>query len=93
MLVRAEELDEQLIEVLGRLELHPGATLENARCSECNAVLEDVTREKVAGVAPPHVLATASRFRRCVGCGRVYWPGSHGGRILERMEAVIQRLG
>jgi len=93
MLIRSSTLDEQLAEVFHRLGLRPSATLENTRCSECNAVLEDVTREEVAGVAPPHVLATASRFRRCVGCGRVYWPGSHGGRILERMEAVMQRLG
>ena len=92
MLVRADDLEDQLIEVFGRLELRPDATLENARCSECNGDLVDVTREEVAEVTPPHVLATAPRFRRCAGCQRVYWPGSHGDRILERMEAVVQRL-
>jgi uncharacterized protein with PIN domain len=92
MLIRADELEEQLIEVLGRLGLRPEATLENARCSECNGELRDVTREEVADVTPPHVLATAARFRRCTGCRRVYWPGSHGDRILERMERVSERL-
>jgi uncharacterized protein with PIN domain len=92
MLIRADELEDQLIEVFGRLDLRPDATLENARCSECNGELVDVTREDVAEVAPPHVLATAPRFRRCTSCGRVYWPGSHGDRILERMESVISRL-
>ena len=92
MLVRADDLEDQLIEVFGRLELRPDATLENARCSECNGDLVDVTREEVAEVTPPHVLATAPRFRRCAGCQRVYWPGSHGDRILERMETVVQRL-
>ena len=89
MLVRADDLEDQLIEVFGRLELRPDAT---ARCSECNGDLVDVTREEVAEVTPPHVLATAPRFRRCAGCQRVYWPGSHGDRILERMETVVQRL-
>jgi len=93
MLIRSTTLDDQLAEVFQRLGLRPGATLENARCGECNGVLEDVTREEVAGVAPPYVLKTASRFRRCVGCGRVYWPGSHGGRIIRRMRSVVERLG
>ena len=93
MMVRARALGEQLIEVFGRLGLQPAATLENARCGECNGVLEDVMREEVAEAVPPHVLATARRFRRCCGCGRVYWPGSHSEGILERMETVIRRLG
>ena len=93
MMVRAQALEEQLIEVFGRLGLRPAATLDNARCGECNGALEDVTREEVAKAVPPHVLATAPRFRRCGRCRRVYWPGSHSGGILERMEAVIQRLG
>jgi len=92
MLVRADDLEDQLIEVFGRLDLRPEATLENARCSECNGDLVDVAREEVAEVTPPHVLATAARFRRCAGCRRVYWPGSHANRILERMTAVVQRL-
>jgi uncharacterized protein with PIN domain len=92
MLIRADELEDQLIEVFGRLDLRPDATLENARCSECNGELVDVTREDVAEVAPPHVLATAPRFRRCSGCRRVYWPGSHSDKILHRMETVISRL-
>ncbi len=88
MLVRANDLEDQLIEVFGRLGLRPDATLENARCSECNGELVDVAREDVAEVAPPHVLATAPRFRRCTCCRRVYWPGSHGDKILARMKRV-----
>ena len=93
MLIRADELEDQLLEVFGRLGLRPQATLELARCGECNGELEDVSKDEVSGVAPPHVLATAPRFRRCSGCRRVYWPGSHGERILERMEAIVQRFG
>ena len=36
VLVRADDLDDQLIEVFTRLGLQPDATLERARCSECN---------------------------------------------------------
>ncbi len=92
MLIRADGLEDQLIEVFGRLDLRPDATMENARCSECNGELVDVAREDVAEVTPPHVLATAARFRRCAGCRRVYWPGSHGDKILARMSDVVARL-
>jgi uncharacterized protein with PIN domain len=70
----------------------PEATLEHARCSECNGELDETTREQVSGVAPPHVVETAPRFRRCLGCGRVYWPGTHSERILTRMDDVVGRL-
>lgn len=91
-LVRSETLDDQLVEVLSRHGLLPTAELERARCGECNGDLEPVEREEVAEVIPPYVAATAPRFRRCSGCGRVYWPGSHSARIVARMQAIIQRL-
>jgi uncharacterized protein with PIN domain len=92
VLVRAEMLDDQLVEVMSRLDLRPVANLDGSRCSECNGALLPVGREEVSAVIPPYVFTTAPRFRRCVGCGRVYWPGTHGARILARMRAVVQRL-
>lgn len=91
LLVRSSALEEQLTEVFDRLGLQPCPTLENARCGECNGPFEEVSRDELADVVPPHVLATSPRFHRCKGCGRVYWPGSHGDRILDRMRRVIAR--
>lgn len=93
LLVRSSGLEDQLVEVFGRLGLRPRPTLENARCGECNGGFEEVSHDEVAEVVPRHVLATSPRFRRCKGCERVYWPGSHGDRILERMRAVVTRTG
>lgn len=92
MLVRAEVVDDQLVEVLSRLGLEPAATLDKARCGCCNGELAEVNRNEVRDVVPPHVLATAPRFRRCSDCGRVYWPGTHAERILDRMQVVVRRL-
>ncbi len=91
-LVRAETLDDQLVEVLSRRALRPTANLERSRCGECNGVLEAVAREEIEEMIPAYVFATAPRFRRCEGCGRVYWQGSHSARIVARMHAIIQRL-
>ncbi len=92
LLVRAETLEDQMVEVFSRLGLRPAPHLEQSRCGECNGVLQDVEREEVSAVLPPFVLATAPRFRRCAGCLRVYWPGTHCERILARMRTVVQRL-
>ncbi len=89
LLVRSESLEAQLREVFARLGLSPGPTLERARCAECNGELEPATPDEVAGDVPPYVARTADRFRRCRGCSRVYWPGSHGGRIVARMRRVV----
>jgi hypothetical protein len=85
-------VEDQLVEVFERLGVRPEVGLERARCGECNGELEPADAGKVARDVPPYVLRTATRFKRCRGCGRVYWPGSHGDRILATMGRVAARL-
>jgi len=92
VLIRADTVDEQLLEVFSRHRLRPDSTLEHARCSACNGKLQPVDREQAAASVPPYVAATAERFRRCRDCGRVYWPGTHSVRILQRMQRVCEQL-
>jgi uncharacterized protein with PIN domain len=56
-----------------------------SRCAVCNTTLERVSREDVASRVPPYVVRTQTDFRRCPGCGRVYWPGTHVDGMRERM--------
>lgn len=92
LLVRCADVESQLVEVFIRLGLRPAPDLGASRCGECNGRLEPVGRDQVSRAVPPYVLATAGRFRRCSGCGRVYWPGTHADRIVRTMTAVIARL-
>jgi hypothetical protein len=92
LLVRSEDVESQLVEVFGRLGLSPSAGLEGSRCSECNGELAPAERDELSELVPPYVLATAERFRRCTGCGRVYWPGTHTERIVQTMAAIVERL-
>ncbi len=91
VMIRAENLDDQLVEVFFRLALRPHANLIASRCSECNGELIETGREELASQIPPYVQRTADRFKRCDGCGRIYWPGTHSENILKRMER-IQRI-
>jgi len=86
--VRSDQADVQLAEVVAALQLE-GAMQPFTRCRECNTPLGDIPREAVPeGLAPPRVLALYQAFRRCAGCGRVYWPGSH----YARMERLLERV-
>jgi hypothetical protein len=85
-LVAAETPFEQLREVARAFGLAAGAR-PFRRCSRCNAVLEAIDAQSAAARVPLRVLERHDEFRRCPGCGRIYWPGSHA----ERMRRVVER--
>ncbi len=60
-----------------------------SRCMECNGELEIVPPGAVAGRVPPKVAGEHEKFFRCLGCGRVFWYGSHWERIGGRVERVF----
>ena len=82
--VRNVAAEAQLAEVVGRLQLE-ALLAPFTRCRECNTILEDVAREAVLELIPDQVRGLYSRFRRCPGCERVYWEGTH----FQRMKAVL----
>ena len=52
----------------------------------CNTELKDIDREEAAPLVPPRVTESQKDFRRCPGCARLYWQGSH----YERMQRIIE---
>ena len=86
--VRATESEAQLAEVLRALQLE-AMLAPFTRCRECNTLLEDVPREAVLDRLPEKVRGLYERFKRCPGCERVYWEGTH----FARMQGVLGRLG
>jgi uncharacterized protein with PIN domain len=84
--VRAVESEAQLAEVVRafglRAQLRPFS-----RCRECNVPLENVSKDDVEALLPEKVRALYTRFRRCPGCKRIYWEGTH----FERLRAVLAR--
>ncbi len=59
------------------------------RCVECNIRLEDVRdKAEVKGWVPPFVYRSQSAFRRCRGCGRIFWDATHK-RSMQRLLASV----
>jgi uncharacterized protein with PIN domain len=88
--VRATESEAQLTEVLGALQLE-SLVAPFSRCRECNSALEDVPKEAVEAQLPPKVRGFYERFKRCPGCGRIYWEGTHYARMRGVMERSLTR--
>ena len=87
LLLRARATREQVAELRSRLPLVARPELFLTRCSGCNAILETVPGALVRDRVPPYVAVHAERFMACPGCGKVYWPGTHVGRIARTLEA------
>lgn len=88
-LVRAEDVDTQLAEVVAVLRLEPRGAEWFSRCLECNTLLESRSPDTVRGRVPERVFATHAEFVECAACGRVYWAGSHFDRMRERLERIV----
>jgi hypothetical protein len=90
-LIRAEDLEAQLAEVVDRLGLRPDQTGWLSRCLRCNSPLEPRAREAVQHAVPARVLGTRDAFWACPACARIYWAGSHTDRIVARLDRLLRR--
>jgi uncharacterized protein with PIN domain len=80
--VRETDPKRQLLEIVCRFDLSRLAR-PFTRCMRCNTVLQDVSKSEVLAELPPQTAAAHDEFRRCPGCGRVYWKGAHYRRMVE----------
>lgn len=75
-LVRSENPDEQLDEVLKRFDLT--RTIKKlSRCLNCNGKLYKVDKEEIIDELEPKTVRYFNEFTRCTDCGKIYWKGSH----------------
>lgn len=78
-------VERQLAETFAVLGLTPDPSRWFTRCAECNAPLETLDREAALPLVPPKARALETVFRRCGGCARVYWDGTHVERAKEKL--------
>lgn len=86
-LVRSNDPPSQLLEVLQRFDLHEYIN-PFKRCLLCNEELKVTSKEEVEQKLPQKVKEYFNEFYFCLGCGKVYWKGSH----YERMRKFIHQI-
>ncbi|ANH93164.1 MULTISPECIES: Mut7-C RNAse domain-containing protein [unclassified Streptomyces] len=76
--------DDQLHDVLDRFRpaLRPWT-----RCTACNGLLREATKDEVADRLEHGTQRTYDVFAQCPDCGRAYWKGAHH----EQLEAIVER--
>ena len=82
--VVSDDLDAQIRQVL--TELTPEAGEPMSRCSVCNGVLIEASREAARQAVPAGVWERHKLFWRCPSCGRHYWRGTHWERMQPKIE-------
>lgn len=80
----------QFVEVLQRFALGERVA-PFTRCLQCNTELVRALRGEVIEDIPARVAERNDDFRRCAGCGRVYWRGSHYERLREYLSAAVEQ--
>lgn len=85
--VRNSDPERQLQEVIKRFQLEK-SIMPFVRCILCNAMLEDTPKNEIMHLLPANVRETRNEFKRCTGCSKIYWQGSH----FVRMQSFIDEL-
>jgi len=88
---RSQKPDEQTIEVIRRFHLLKSIA-PFTRCLRCNELLEKVAKDDVIEKLEPLTKMYYEQFRRCTGCGQIYWPGSHFSKLQKRLQEIHTRL-
>jgi uncharacterized protein with PIN domain len=88
---RSQNSDEQTIEVIRRFDLLDSIA-PFTRCLLCNAPLQEVSKADVIEKLEPLTKIYYERFRRCTGCGQIYWAGSHFSKLQKRLDEIRARI-
>jgi uncharacterized protein len=87
LFVRSERPVEQAAEVVQRLDL-ASRLAPFTRCLRCGDELAATAKADVLGRLEPLTRRHYHEFRRCQGCGQVYWRGSHHARLTQLVEQI-----
>ena len=87
--ITSNHLDLQLRQVITEIGICPADTRPFSRCIHCNVPIVDADPEDVCGLIPDYICETHIEFRKCLQCNRIFWPGSHTRRSLERIEHLF----
>ncbi len=88
---RSQDPDEQTIEIIRRFDLCD-LIAPFTRCVRCNALLQQVAKTDIVEKLEPLTKIYYEQFRRCTGCGQIYWSGSHFAKLQKRLDQIRARL-
>jgi uncharacterized protein with PIN domain len=88
LVLTTDNLNEQLKEIMVKLDLKINENEMFKRCTLCNTGLREVKKEETKEFIPEHVYKTQNDFRQCALCKRIYWQGSHWGNVKKTLKEI-----
>jgi uncharacterized protein len=85
--IRSHDPHVQVVQVIQFSDLAP-LIKPFYRCSECNGLLELVSKESIEDKLLPNTKKYFNEFRKCNSCGKIYWKGSHHKKILDLSDNI-----
>lgn len=86
--VTSDEVNEQLKQVIGQLNISPAQRQMFTRCLICNTELSGIDKQLIRHKVPEYVFNTQDAFFSCPSCRRIYWPGTHWGNAQRFLEKI-----
>lgn len=88
VLIKAENIREQITELLKELDIKPDPEAMFTRCIICNEELQSIAKEEIKDKVPEYVFKTQENFITCPKCSRIYWQGTHWGNVLQTLQEI-----
>lgn len=91
-LIKNTDLSGQIKEVIERFNL---LSLINpfSLCLCCNSKVQKIDKEYVRGKISPEIYSDFNEFSICIGCGKIFWKGSHYQSMLKFIEQIKIKTG
>ncbi len=84
ILIDSEHLEEQLKQMIKLVgTCHPFSL-----CPVCNTKTEKAEKEVVKNDVPAYVFEIHNDFKKCPGCGRIFWKGTHYKEIKKVIDEI-----
>lgn len=87
--VESDHLELQLIQIFRELGLKAAQTRPFSRCLQCNVPIVTIEKSALSGQVPDYIFETHAHFNQCPKCERIFWPGSHTCRSLEKIRQLF----
>lgn len=87
--IKSDHLKEQLRQLIEQKLVVIDKEEVFKRCTICNSYLKEVDKEKMKDKIPPKTLKWRDEYWQCPKCQKLYWKGTHFGKIREILKGII----
>jgi len=89
-LIKGEAEAEKLSELARKYNIRLEINVDESRCPKCNMSIKPISKEEIIDKIPESTSRFYEEFWICLGCGKIYWQGSHWKKINKTLQQARQ---